>query len=163
MPQNPRHDPASQPEPLVPPWCSHMARVLLTLALVTTALLLPPAATDAEVDTADPRIERGRALYRLHCVNCHGDQGMGDGPMAKLLRSPVPDLSRLTARHEGEFPAEHVRQTIDGRFEIPSHGRREMPIWGLSFQERGRAVNQEREVQERLTALVEYLRSMQEE
>ena len=35
-------------------------------------------------------LERGAVLYDLNCKLCHGDQGKGDGPIAKqLIRKPV--------------------------------------------------------------------------
>lgn len=106
-------------------------------------------------------LERGAHLYRIHCLNCHGKEARGDGPMAPALKADSPDLTRLTRDHGGDFPREHVYQSIDGRFQIRSHGMREMPVWGLSFQVRGTDADQEREVQERLRALVTYLESVQ--
>lgn len=34
---------------------------------------------------ADESLERGRDLYREHCVECHGESGRGDGEKAKRL------------------------------------------------------------------------------
>lgn len=37
--------------------------------------------------TAEPSVERGRALFReAGCAACHGDEGRGDGPAAAALR-----------------------------------------------------------------------------
>ncbi|MEO6203251.1 MAG: cytochrome c, partial [Nitrospirales bacterium] len=36
-----------------------------------------------------PEWERGRDLYRIHCLECHGAEGRGDGPRAALL-APRP-------------------------------------------------------------------------
>ena len=33
--------------------------------------------------------EQGRDLYRIHCLECHGTEGRGDGPRAALL-APRP-------------------------------------------------------------------------
>jgi putative copper export protein/mono/diheme cytochrome c family protein len=41
-------------------------------------------------------VQRGEALFRTHCVGCHGPQGRGDGPAAAGL-SPQP--ADLTAAH----------------------------------------------------------------
>lgn len=105
----------------------------------------------------------GIEMYRELCTSCHGVGGKGDGPMAPLLKIDVPDLTRL-ARHKGEFPAEQVRRTIDGRFERPAHGLPYMPVWGLKFydpqnpdDEEGRARGDSM-----IDRLVEYLRSIQE-
>lgn len=132
-------------------------RTLATLALLI-AVALPSFA-----ETAEEQLAWGERLYRTHCLNCHGEHAKGDGPMAPLLKTPVADLTRLAADHGGEFPAEAVHQAIDGRLRVSGHGLREMPVWGLSFQDRGRGDDQEPEVQARLRALVAYLASIQPE
>jgi mono/diheme cytochrome c family protein len=38
---------------------------------------------------AQPGGEQGRDLYRIHCLECHGAEGRGDGPRAALL-APRP-------------------------------------------------------------------------
>ncbi len=42
-------------------------------------------------------LPRGRSLYLQHCALCHGDQGRGDGPSARLharKARPPQDLTR---------------------------------------------------------------------
>jgi len=39
-------------------------------------------------------IQRGRELYRRHCMQCHGPGGRGDGPLAASLPHPPADLTR---------------------------------------------------------------------
>jgi mono/diheme cytochrome c family protein len=34
--------------------------------------------------TNPEHLKRGRGLFAKHCVTCHGDQGRGDGPSARL-------------------------------------------------------------------------------
>jgi mono/diheme cytochrome c family protein len=79
--------------------------VLLALGLLAT-----PAATDdnwtappAEKARANPvaaserDVSRGRSLYRQHCELCHGREGRGDGPSARLHARnarPPQDLTR---------------------------------------------------------------------
>jgi mono/diheme cytochrome c family protein len=36
---------------------------------------------------------RGADLYTVNCWMCHGQKGLGDGPAAKSLRTPVPSLA----------------------------------------------------------------------
>lgn len=103
----------------------------------------------------------GKSLYRIYCLNCHGEGARGDGPMAEVLKTRPADLTRLTERNEGRFPKEEIRRTIDGRREVLSHGSRQMPIWGLEFQQVDRDTNQEEEVRARIRHLVEYLESIQ--
>ncbi len=109
---------------------------------------------------ADRRVLGARS-YRVHCLNCHGTSGTGDGPMAELLKIVPSDLTRLAARNDGEFPAERVYQTIDGRQEISGHGSRRMPVWGIGFQDLGRDADQEAAVRDKILDLVAYLKTLQ--
>lgn len=77
--------------------------------------------------------QSGMELYETLCASCHGTSGQGDGPVAPLIKTGVPDLTRLAHRDGGEFPIEDVRRTIDGRFDRPAHGPRDMPVWGWQF------------------------------
>jgi len=53
------------------------------------------------------------------------------------LRQVVPDLTRLSQRNNGSFPAVHVRNTIMFGADqlIPAHGSKAMPVWGPIFHE----------------------------
>ena len=48
-------------------------------------------------------------------------------------RVPVPDLTRIAARHGGKFPDNWVYRVIDGRESLLSHGPRDMPVWGVEL------------------------------
>ena len=39
--------------------------------------------------TSQPDVEPGRDIYRIHCQECHGAEGRGDGPRAAML-APRP-------------------------------------------------------------------------
>ena len=130
-------------------------------ARIAAALLLLLAAAPAAAQEPALAAERGALLYRIHCASCHGDGGAGDGPAATTTEVPPTDLTGLAAAHGGELPAEEIRRSIDGRDEVTGHGRREMPVWGLTFQERGRDSDQEAEVRGRVEDLLAYLRSIQ--
>jgi mono/diheme cytochrome c family protein len=121
-----------------------------------------PSGINAQAPAPDlQRIDRGRRAFSIHCQTCHGPEARGDGPMAEILKVPVPDLTLFVARREGTFPDEEVHRIIDGRTLIEAHGSRRMPIWGLTFQEAGRAADQETEVYERIRDLTAYLGSIQ--
>ena len=57
--------------------------------------------------------------------------------MSKVLKREVPDLSRLSQRHDGVFPALHVRTIIvfGGDDLLAAHGSKAMPVWGPVFHE----------------------------
>ena len=80
------------------------------------------------------RTTLGARLFKTHCATCHGVNGRGNGPLADQLRRPPPDLTKFTARNGGLFPDERLRRIIDGR-DVPSHGDRDMPVWGDVFRD----------------------------
>ncbi len=130
--------------------------------LVIAALASPIFGSgDADAENRQDRAVLGALSYKIHCLNCHGSSGTGDGPMAELLKIVPADLTRLAAEHGGEFPAERVYRAIDGRQEIAGHGSRQMPVWGIGFQDLGRDNDQEAAVREKILDLVSYLRSLQ--
>jgi mono/diheme cytochrome c family protein len=88
----------------------------------------PPLATISTVD--------GPSLYSAYCAVCHGKDGRGLGPMAKSLKQPPPDLTRIAARRGGNFPFNQIQRMISGDEPLPlGHGTREMPIWGPVFSQ----------------------------
>lgn len=130
-------------------------------ARIAAGLLLLTAAVPAAAEDSGPSAERGALLFRINCASCHGQSATGDGPVAEVLEVKPADLTALTAGHDGDFPTDEVRRTIDGREDLAAHGRREMPVWGLSFQDRGRDTDQEAEVRARIDDLIAYLRTIQ--
>jgi mono/diheme cytochrome c family protein len=106
----------------------------------------------------------GEQHFARYCASCHGLDGRGDGPAAGALSKPPADLTRIAARRAGVFPAGEIAATIDGRFELPAHGSREMPIWGRRLAEPIAEDTQGEEVARgRIDILVEYLLSIQVE
>ncbi len=106
-------------------------------ARATETGVTTPAAEEAETDMVyDPEspMEKGKIsgayqYYRL-CAVCHGEEGRGDGPMSRMLKTPPPNLTRLARNNGGHFPFLRVLAMIDGRNTVEVHGNREMPVWG---------------------------------
>lgn len=122
---------------------------------------LPFIALCARADEAPDM--SGAELYRVFCASCHGREARGDGPVAETLKQTVPDLTRIAARNGDTFPAERVRETIDGQNLPRVHGTRAMPVWGWNFYAIDRADPARRErVNELIGRLVDYLASIQE-
>jgi hypothetical protein len=76
------------------------------------------------------------------------------------LKHAVPDLTRLKKRQKGVFPAQYVREVIEGKEpQTPSHVNREMPIWGPIFHQ----VEWDQDLGEvRLDAITNYVESIQQ-
>ena len=129
--------------------------------LLLTAVCTPAVGSDA-TGSATRQDTGGKLLYRIHCQNCHGETGMGDGPMAKLLTIQPADLTSIARRNDGDFPTDQIRQAIDGRTEIRVHGMREMPVWGLTLQQADRDSDQEEEIRARIDDLVAHLKTIQD-
>jgi hypothetical protein len=55
--------------------------------------------------------------------------------MARVLKVPPADLTRIAVRNRGVFPFAKVQQVISGETELASHGTREMPLWGSIFSQ----------------------------
>jgi mono/diheme cytochrome c family protein len=109
---------------------------------------------------------RGAEFYRTACAQCHGADGKGGGPVARLLTAAPSDLTTLARRNNGAFPFVRVGQIIDGREDIMAHGGREMPFWGhmFGYEAGDRFGTRMREVyiQGRVYELVLYLNSIQQ-
>ena len=46
--------------------------------------------------------------FVLHCADCHGVDGKGNGPLAIKLKTKPTDLTRLAKRNDGVFSPEVV-------------------------------------------------------
>lgn len=92
-------------------------------------------------------LRRGRQLYEEGCVSCHGKEGRGDGPSARLLRDDAGLPIRPANLARGAFkggsePAALFRRISAGMPGTP------MPAYGDAFSEADR------------WSLVAYLRSL---
>lgn len=102
----------------------------------------------------------GKQLYVSDCALCHGGDAKGGGPFSPQLKTWPPDLTQLAKKNNGVFPAMHLSEVIDGEFEKPAHGSREMPVWGPVF--RSMAHGHDDSAQLRINRLVKYLESLQQ-
>lgn len=139
---------------------SSALRWLILLGVLLSSLVASRSLGGQESSSPDS-VAAGALGYRVYCASCHGASADGKGPLAEVLRIPPPDLTTLAALNGGVYPAEKIRRSIDGRDEIRSHGRSDMPVWGLAFRESGRSAEEEAAVQQRIQDLVEYLRTLQ--
>lgn len=99
-----------------------MKASLLALALCGGAVFAQQAKTDL-----------GKLEYDTNCAICHGPAGKGDGSLQPLLRVSATDLTQLARKNQGILPVTRMYDVIDGAG-VPSHGSRDMPIWGRTYQ-----------------------------
>ena len=114
----------------------HSGTVVASAAIALTAALLLPAASFA-VSPAPASIALGQQLFEQRCASCHGADGKGGGADASTLSIQPPDLTTLTQRSGGTFPAARIVEIITYGGNIAAHGTGPMPIWGRIFSDEG--------------------------
>jgi mono/diheme cytochrome c family protein len=99
-------------------------------------------------------------MYHTWCAPCHGLEGKGNGPAASALKKAPADLTLLSQKNGGKYPAQRVREYIEGKDAktTDAHGSREMPIWGDVFRN---IANDQGAVTYRLFTLSSYLETLQ--
>jgi mono/diheme cytochrome c family protein len=133
----------------------HLAFVAAAgLVLAVPALAQQPT---IKKEPIKPMIDvAGSATFNAYCTVCHGAQGKGDGPAAKALVKPPADLTQLTRKNNGTFPAFAVKATVVGDQAPAAHGTRDMPMWGPVFRSTEGTASELR-----IKNLVDYIESIQ--
>jgi mono/diheme cytochrome c family protein len=141
----------------------------LGMALAATLCLSVVVVASPQTQTEKPTVKRvpaqpitsvdGKDNFEAYCAVCHGRAGKGDGPAAPAMKTPVADLTMLAKKHGGKFDAVAVKEMIKGADrEMPSHGSKDMPIWGPVF----RSLSSDNNISElRVSNLVDYIKSIQ--
>jgi len=131
------------------------------------ALLAAVLVAGAEGVAAEDRDEfaAGKSEYMAACAACHGEAADGNGPIATMFKSRVPDLRKIAAANDGVFPFLDVFHVVDGRTAVRAHGN-PMPVFGNRYtaeaEEHGTLFGTETQARARVTELVLYLQSIQE-
>ncbi len=107
-----------------------------TLTAALAAVFLHSQGASAET-LAQVKVPSGAELYREHCAQCHGADGTGNGPMAKILTVHPANLTMIEKNNGGTFPAEKIAEIIRYGGNIQGHGEQQMPIWGKVFSLEG--------------------------
>ena len=113
---------------------------LMRMAIVSGTSLATTMATlsgsaGAQADSAG--IRAGREFADTQCAQCHGVDGTGSGPMAKILTVHPADLTAISKQASGKFPADRIVEIIRYGGNIQGHGDQVMPIWGKVFSSEG--------------------------
>ena len=131
-------------------------------AILLASALVPPAALASAQQTAEAVLSgtSGDQLFKTYCASCHGKSAKGDGPLADSLRFRPADLTLIAKRNGGKFDADKVYRIVDGREPVKGHGGTDMPVWGDAFKRSVEGYS-EKAVKERISAIVDYLKSIQ--
>ena len=100
----------------------------------------------------------GSDIFKWYCAACHGKAGKGDGPAASEFKVRPPDLTLLSKRNKGKFPADYVTRVLRNGPKPSAHGTAEMPTWGPLFAE----LNAKGRVTVEIDAVVHYVETIQE-
>ena len=106
----------------------------------------------------------GKELFHQYCSVCHGVDAKGNGSLYdsrsadKSVRVPPADLTLLSQRNAGKFPAAHVREAIYSKGPIPAHGTPDMPTWGDVFSN---LKSDPKLIETRVRNLTAYIESLQ--
>ena len=76
------------------------AGIVVVVALLHGGVVL----ADGPTGNSDPpgNAERGEGVYRTNCLNCHGANGRGDGPVADSLTPRPADLTTEMVQKKSE-------------------------------------------------------------
>jgi len=109
----------------------------------------------AMAEPQTPSSYSGQADYQVFCASCHGPSAKGDGVMASALRKRPADLTQLTKKNDGTFPADAVFKTIES-----GHETADMPAWSAVLSKSKESPSEEA-AKARIRALVSYLETLQ--
>ncbi len=131
--------------------------VVLFLCLAAFAESQPRQIKYGPVKPTSPA--SGQEMYTAYCAVCHGKDGEGNGPAAEALKVRPPDLTILARKNDNNYPFDRVRSAIAGDVRPPTHGSKEMPVWGELFWRMSQGHYSE--VQLRISNLNKHIESMQ--
>ena len=131
-------------------------------AVVIGVAQQPTTTTLKQVPIKPTSVASGQQMYATYCAACHGPTGLGNGPAAPALKVPATDLTTLSQKNGGSYPAAHVAAVLRFGVENPAHGNADMPVWGDLMKSLGPSSwNKNEAVQQRISNLTDYIKQMQ--
>ena len=110
--------------------------LLVGITLVTVlGIARPQEKREQKPVTRQASVATGKETFLKYCASCHGETGTGNGPAAGSLQPPPSNLTTLSKRHEGKYPAGYVGAVLKFGRSLASHGSDDMPVWGSHFKE----------------------------
>jgi mono/diheme cytochrome c family protein len=106
----------------------------------------------------------GQQDFLRDCAECHGTDGRGAQPEKRSAPGYISiDLTQISKHNGGEFPRQQVYDAIDGSHRIVAHFRGDMPRWGRRYNiDEKDQPDAEQRVRQRISALVDFIQSIQE-
>ena len=150
---------------------ARLAILAVSIGVGFVASAHPPTGTRPRANIA-----AGKDLFHQNCSTCHGVdakgyRSSGSGSLydpdnydpdpnsaAKSKRVSSADLTALSERNAGKFPADRVRDSIYSKGSIPAHGTPDMPAWGDVFYS---LKSNPQRLEERVRDLTAYIESIQ--
>lgn len=121
-------------------------------------------ATAAMAESDTDEFALGRQEYLASCAACHGEAADGNGSIATMFKTRVPNLTQIAKKNDGVFPLLKVIHIVDGRTGLRGHGN-PMPVFGQRYSIGARDLagtyGAEVIVRARVLDLVLYLQSIQ--
>ena len=134
--------------------------VLLAILVSGFAVLMQGQQTPIIKKVPPPSVSAGSGseMFQAYCSACHNKDGKGNGPAAPALKKAPADLTVLSKNNGGKFPELRVLNVIKGDVAMPSHGSKEMPVWGTVLKQPSRG---ESELMLRLGNITKYVETIQ--
>jgi mono/diheme cytochrome c family protein len=138
--------------------------ILLGTFVVATSLCLAQEKTEQKPAVKQTPIKptnaaSGKDMYTQYCAPCHGTDGKGGGPAASAMKVPPSDLTQLSKKHDGKYPASSVASVLKFGSGPAAHGSADMPVWGPLFKSLDKF--HDTAVQQRISNLVSYIETLQ--
>jgi mono/diheme cytochrome c family protein len=114
----------------------HRVLVVSTFPLLL-ALLLGGAASTLGAGTADADLAKGKQIFTLFCVTCHGENGDGKGVVGVTLDPPPRDFTKAEFKYCGACTDENLFEVIS-KGAAAQGGSPSMVPWGAVIPEADR-------------------------
>lgn len=83
--------------------------------------------TAEQVSAAEGDVAKGKSIYQSKCVNCHGSEGKGDGPLGQKVKPPATNFSSAESKKKSP---EALQTAIENG--VP---KTSMAAWGKQLSE----------------------------
>ena len=139
--------------------------ILLGMLVVVSSLCLAQNQTEEKPVVKETTIKQtsavsGKEMFTEYCASCHGTDGKGNGPAASAMKAQPTDLTQLSRKHDGKYPANRVASVLRfGEVGTGAHGSAEMPVWGPLFHSLDKF--HDAVVQQRISNVVSYIGTLQ--